>query len=80
ALVRLPSRRDLSMKGKASPKLVIVSNRLPFRLHRRKSGDWRFEPGAGGLVTALAPILRNRGGTWVGWPGVTAEDAPSNLN
>jgi trehalose 6-phosphate synthase/phosphatase len=28
------------------------------------------QPGAGGLVSALAPVLRNRGGTWIGWPGV----------
>ncbi len=25
--------------------------------------------GSGGLVTALAPVLRNRGGVWIGWPG-----------
>jgi len=29
--------------------------------------------GAGGLVTAMAPILKNRNGTWVGWPGYVQE-------
>ncbi|HZD04463.1 MAG TPA: trehalose-6-phosphate synthase, partial [Longimicrobiales bacterium] len=33
-------------------------------------GKWRREPGAGGLVSALEPVLRRKGGTWVGWPGV----------
>lgn len=27
-------------------------------------------PGSGGLVTAMAPVLRNRGGLWIGWPGI----------
>jgi trehalose 6-phosphate synthase len=46
----------------------VVSNRLPFAFKRGRGG-WRAEPGAGGLVTALLPVLRNRGGTWIGWPG-----------
>ena len=49
-------------------RLVITSNRLPFVLQR--DGDsWRYKPGSGGLVTALAPVLRDRGGLWIGWPG-----------
>jgi len=51
-------------------RLVAVSNRLPIIL-KRDGPDWQVEPGAGGLVTALAPILRNRGGLWIGWPGTT---------
>ncbi len=31
-------------------------------------------PGSGGLVSALVPILRQRGGTWIGWPGMAADD------
>jgi trehalose 6-phosphate synthase/phosphatase len=50
----------------------IVSNRLPVVLKRRRQ-RWEVEPGAGGLVQALRPILRDRGGAWIGWPGVTAE-------
>jgi len=52
-------------------RLVAVSNRLPIRVKRERHG-WRVDPGAGGLVSALAPVLRNRGGLWIGWPG-TAE-------
>ncbi len=48
--------------------LVIVSNRLPVRIHKTADG-WKVDPGDGGLVTAMAPVLRNRGGTWIGWAG-----------
>jgi trehalose 6-phosphate synthase len=56
-------------------RLIVVSNRLPFVFRRGENGLWRIEPGAGGLVTALLPVLRHRGGMWIGWPG-SAEDAP----
>jgi len=52
-------------------RLVISSNRLPFILER-KGRRWLMKPGSGGLVTALAPVLRNRGGLWIGWPGTSA--------
>lgn len=54
-------------------RLVVVSNRLPIAM-KRIHGRWEAEPGSGGLVTALAPVLRNRGGMWIGWPG-TGEQA-----
>lgn len=55
-------------------RLVVVSNRLPVVLHRGRDG-WTVGPGAGGLVSALGPVLAHRGGLWIGWPGVAAEDA-----
>jgi len=55
--------------GSLKPRLIIVSNRLPVVLNREKDGNWSAVPGSGGLVTALAPVLRNRGGLWIGWPG-----------
>jgi trehalose 6-phosphate synthase len=55
-------------------RLVIVSNRLPVVLERTPEGGWSSRPGSGGLVTALAPVLRNRGGMWIGWPGIVDED------
>lgn len=33
-------------------------------------GSWDVTPSSGGLVTAMTPILRQRGGLWIGWPGV----------
>jgi trehalose 6-phosphate synthase len=56
--------------------LVVVSNRLPFTLERGEGGGWRVEPGSGGLVTALRPVLQNRGGRWIGWSGATEEELP----
>lgn len=51
-------------------RLVVVSNRLPAAL--KKEGDeWTVQGGAGGLVTALAPVLKNRGGVWIGWSGAS---------
>ena len=54
-------------------RLVVVSNRLPVAL-RQEQGEWKVQAGAGGLVTALAPVLRNRGGVWIGWSGASDPD------
>ncbi|GAA4930814.1 trehalose 6-phosphate synthase [Actinomycetospora succinea] len=51
--------------GPGSSDLLVVANRLPFDLDA--DGAWHRAPG--GLVTALEPTLRARGGAWVGWPG-----------
>ena len=51
-------------------KLVIVSNRLPVIAYRDSEEQWQFKPGAGGLVSALSPVLRDRGGLWIGWMGI----------
>ena len=59
--------------------LVIVSNRLPIVLSKSRKQKWTVNLGSGGLVTALAPVLRDRGGTWVGWPG-TAEGDTQEVN
>jgi trehalose 6-phosphate synthase len=45
-------------------KLVVVSNREPY-MHERKGKDIQWIMPASGLVTALEPILRACGGTWV---------------
>ena len=43
---------------------VVVANRLPVD---RCGDSWHTSPG--GLVTALAPVVRQRGGAWIGWSG-----------
>ena len=53
----------------ARQRLVVVSNRLPYVYKREKDGRWSTEAGSGGLVSALLPVLRHRGGSWIGWPG-----------
>lgn len=57
-----------------SKRFVVVSNRLPISIDRDESGQLIASQGAGGLVTALAPVLKNRGGTWIGWPGISHPD------
>lgn len=54
-------------------RLIIVSNRLPFEL-KEDDGNLIVKAGSGGLVTALAPILRDRGGTWIGSIGTVDAD------
>lgn len=53
-------------------RLIVVSNRLPVVTYRQ-GRKWLVRPGSGGLVTALAPILKNRGGLWIGWCGTSGE-------
>jgi len=53
-------------------RLVAISNRLPVSLSR-KGDKWSVEPGSGGLVTAMAPVLRDRGGLWIGWSGTSEQ-------
>lgn len=54
-------------------RLVVVSNRLPIRIE--KSGETtQILPGTGGLITALAPLLEQNNGLWVGWPGSDIHD------
>jgi len=53
---------------------VVVANRLPVDLERLPDGTTAWKRSPGGLVTALEPLLRRRRGSWVGWPGVAAEE------
>jgi trehalose 6-phosphate synthase/phosphatase len=63
------------MARNRSSRLLVVSNRLPFSVQAAPGGRFKVEAGSGGLVTALLPVLRNRGGIWIGWPG-TAGSSP----
>jgi trehalose 6-phosphate synthase len=45
--------------------IVIAANRLPVM----RTADHGWTPSPGGLVRALYPMLREGGGTWVGWTG-----------
>ena len=40
-----------------SSSLIVVSNRLPFTLAPAPAGGLRRLPAAGGLVTAVAPVV-----------------------
>jgi trehalose 6-phosphate synthase len=62
----MPPKRASSLPEE-SP-ILIVSHRLPVTVQRGPRGLERRQS-AGGLVTALDPVLRKRGGTWLGWAG-----------
>lgn len=49
-------------------KLIVVSNRLPVTMHQEADGSWSVARSSGGLVTAMTPVLKRRGGLWIGWP------------
>jgi trehalose 6-phosphate synthase len=53
---------------------VVVANRLPVDRVVGANGQssWRRSPG--GLVTAIAPVMRRRSGAWIGWSGAPDED------
>lgn len=67
------------MEDKANGRLVIVSNRLPIAISY-EDGQLKASSGSGGLVTALAPVLKNRGGVWIGWPGPVAPEDQSKVS
>ncbi|UFU03537.1 trehalose-6-phosphate synthase [Ruania suaedae] len=48
---------------------VVVANRLPADIRVDSEGNITSTPAPGGLVTALAPVMRSQDGAWVGWSG-----------
>lgn len=57
----------------AGRKLVVVSNRGPLQHERGEDGSIQARGGAGGLATAMEPVLRACGGTWVCHGGGSAD-------
>lgn len=51
--------------------MVVVCNRLPMAMEKDENGQWSAKPSSGGLVSALAPVLKGQGGLWIGWPGTS---------
>ncbi len=49
-------------------RLLVVSNRLPLTI-RRSGEKWHAERSSGGLVAAMAPVMEQADGLWIGWPG-----------
>ncbi|XP_050435622.1 uncharacterized protein LOC126842624 isoform X3 [Adelges cooleyi] len=57
-------------KREINAPLIVVSNRLPFVLARNADGELIRKQSAGGLVTAVAPVVVECKGTWIGWSGL----------
>jgi trehalose 6-phosphate synthase/phosphatase len=53
-------------------RLIIVSNRLPVSVQKRKD-DLHLEPSVGGLATGLASFHKSHNSIWIGWPGIDSE-------
>jgi len=53
-------------------RLAVVSNRLPVAISGDEITGYNINPGTGGLVTALEPIVKQTGGAWIGWPGCSS--------
>lgn len=53
-------------------RLIIVSNRLPLNITKRKN-VLRFQPSIGGLATGLSSLHKEKRGLWIGWPGISLE-------
>ncbi|MDB4943001.1 MAG: Alpha,alpha-trehalose-phosphate synthase [Labilithrix sp.] len=70
ALVVPPSGRALERD------LLVISNRLP-DLRNAEGDESERKKSVGGLVSALEPALRARGGMWLGWSGRTVPDSES---
>ncbi|XP_065212718.1 uncharacterized protein LOC135840224 isoform X2 [Planococcus citri] len=60
------AKRKLEINGP----LIVVSNRLPFVLHRQPDASLIRKASAGGLVTAVAPVVVECRGLWIGWSGM----------
>ena len=59
-------------------RLFIVSNRLPVVIEQ-DGENLHIHPGAGGLITALTPIMKKSRGLWAGWPGPVEKEAVGDL-
>lgn len=53
-------------------KLIIVSNRLPVNIERRKGG-LTFQQSVGGLATGISSFYKTYESVWIGWPGIDTE-------
>jgi len=59
-------------------RLIVVSNRLPVSLVK-EGNEWKVKRSAGGLATAMDPILKQGGGIWIGWSGTHDKESPEVL-
>jgi trehalose 6-phosphate synthase len=84
SIANLPEPRRLGRApvSRAPGRIVVVSERLPILLTQLphpqdpEGSRWRAASARGALISALSPVLRDRRGVWIGWPGVTVEELP----
>jgi trehalose 6-phosphate synthase/phosphatase len=59
--------------------LIVVSNREPY-IHRHSKQGIRVDKPAGGLTSALDPVMRALGGTWIAWGSGSADRETADEN
>jgi trehalose 6-phosphate synthase/phosphatase len=70
---RAEQYRSEERMSQSHSKLVVVSNRLPLSF-KMEADKVTASASSGGLVSALAPILAEYGGTWVGSTGAPSSN------
>ncbi|MBN2283269.1 MAG: bifunctional alpha,alpha-trehalose-phosphate synthase (UDP-forming)/trehalose-phosphatase [Deltaproteobacteria bacterium] len=53
-------------------RILIVSNRLPVTIEKRK-GTFYYRQSAGGVATGLSSFYQSHESVWVGWPGIASD-------
>lgn len=59
----------------STPRLLLVSNRLPVATKRTGPYEYAFTQGSGGLVSGLSGLSKSTEFNWYGWPGLEIPDA-----
>jgi trehalose 6-phosphate synthase/phosphatase len=62
-----PRQEEGRAGGQQPRRLIVLSNREPFRPRLDPDGNLAWEATVGGLTAALDPVLRASGGTWIAW-------------
>ncbi len=55
-----------------SKRFIIISNRLPINITKRKN-NMNYKRSAGGLATGMASFYEKYESLWIGWPGIISE-------
>ena len=61
-------KNSMNMKEK----LILVSNREPY-IHEKIKNKITMRKAVGGVVTALDPLMQNKGGIWIAWGSGSAD-------
>ena len=69
------SSAEASAATSGESQFVVVANRLPVDRVTNPDGSEGWTRSPGGLVSALAPVMRKQDGSWVGWVG-SPDEAP----
>ncbi len=55
------------------PKLILIANRLPVTVEKKKSGGVSITPSGGGLATGMTSVSATYDCIWIGFSGITPE-------